>query len=286
MRFRRSPVATPFRQALLRTDIGYYDLKASGELVTSLVRTHLVQRHALPLFPTHEAFQCARWLSCPPLQSRGLQLARAGRHRRPALMRLATSLSLSLAQSGDILLIQGAVGEKMGGALQNFSTFISGLLVGFVRGWKLTLVILACVPVLAVSGAVTASLLTSMSSQETKAYAKAGSVANEIFSTFRTVAAFNGEARAQRAYAGALGDTLRLGIRQKAVSGLGTGAVSVGMYGTFALCLWYATVLIRSGAMSGGTALNVFFAVLMGGSALGQARPPRARTLFRTLLPI
>jgi hypothetical protein len=34
------------------------------------------------------------------------------------------------------------------------------------------------------------------------------------------------------------------------------GAAMAGMYGTFALCLWYATELIRNGKMSGGTALT------------------------------
>jgi ATP-binding cassette subfamily B (MDR/TAP) protein 1 len=77
--------------------------------------------------------------------------------------------------------------------------------------------------VLVVTGATTARLTASMSSKETKAYAAAGTVAQETFSTFRTVAAFNGEARAKASYSAALGDSLRLGIRQKTVTGLGTG---------------------------------------------------------------
>lgn len=48
----------------------------------------------------------------------------------------------SASQAGDIILIQGAVGDKMGAALQNASTFITGLLIGFIKGWQLTLVIL------------------------------------------------------------------------------------------------------------------------------------------------
>lgn len=46
------------------------------------------------------------------------------------------------SKSGDILLIQGAVGTKMGTAVQNGSTFFTGLLIGFIKGWRLTLVIL------------------------------------------------------------------------------------------------------------------------------------------------
>lgn len=41
------------------------------------------------------------------------------------------------------------------------------------------------------------------------------------------------------------------------VAGFLSGPAMAAMYSTFALCLWYATELIRNGKMSGGTALTV-----------------------------
>ena len=119
----------------------------------------------------------------------------------------------------------------------------------------------------------TAYLLTSMSVREQKSYGHAGSVAQEVFSTLRTVAAFNGEERAKAAYSAALADSLRLGVYQKVLSGVGSGMATFVMYSTFAISLWYGTVLIRHGVLNGGTVMTVFFAVLMGGSSLGQSAP-------------
>ena len=45
--------------------------------------------------------------------------------------------------SSDIVLINAAMGEKVGNSLMNGSTFVAGMLVGFIKGWQLTLVILA-----------------------------------------------------------------------------------------------------------------------------------------------
>ena len=60
-------------------------------------------------------------------------------------------LSLHLASvCSDVEKIQSGTGEKIGLFLQYFTTFLLGYLVGFVQGWKLTLVILSIVPLLLV----------------------------------------------------------------------------------------------------------------------------------------
>ena len=40
------------------------------------------------------------------------------------------------------------MGDKFGSAIQFVSTFFTGMAIGFVKGWKLTLVILSLSPVL------------------------------------------------------------------------------------------------------------------------------------------
>lgn len=48
--------------------------------------------------------------------------------------------------SGDTVLVQEALGIKIGSALQFLATFLGGFILGFIQGWKLTLVILAISP--------------------------------------------------------------------------------------------------------------------------------------------
>lgn len=58
----------------------------------------------------------------------------------------------------DVSKINEGIGDKIGLLIQSETTFISGFVVGLVRGWKLTLVILAVSPVLGLSAALWAKV--------------------------------------------------------------------------------------------------------------------------------
>lgn len=120
-------------------------------------------------------------------------------------------------------MISTAIGEKVGSFQQTFSTFIAGLVIGFYYGWRLTLVMLGCVPLLAVAGGFSTKLMASRNAKEAAMYAEASAISHETFSAMRTVAAFGGEERARRSFAAAIADCMRLGIQQKTISGFGLG---------------------------------------------------------------
>jgi ATP-binding cassette subfamily B (MDR/TAP) protein 1 len=102
--------------------------------------------------------------------------------------------------SGDIVVIQNAISDKFGNAIQFFSQFLAGFALGFYQGWLLTLVLLGAVPALAIAGAIMMYFLASLTTQGQKAYAKAGAVALEAVNGIRTVSAFGAEEREARKY--------------------------------------------------------------------------------------
>lgn len=67
--------------------------------------------------------------------------------------------------------------------------------MAFAEEWRLTLLLLAFTPLLAVSGAIFAKLTAAFTSKEQSEYASAGAVAEEVLSSIRTVFAFGGEKR-------------------------------------------------------------------------------------------
>lgn len=58
----------------------------------------------------------------------------------------------------DVSKINEGIGDKVGLLVQSVSTFVAGFVVGLIRGWKLTLVILAISPVLGLSAALWAKV--------------------------------------------------------------------------------------------------------------------------------
>ena len=50
--------------------------------------------------------------------------------------------------------VKGATGIRLGAVIQSVVAMVTALVIAFVYGWKLALVILACVPFIAISGAI------------------------------------------------------------------------------------------------------------------------------------
>ncbi|KIY93806.1 ATP-binding cassette, subfamily B(MDR/TAP), member 1 [Monoraphidium neglectum] len=112
----------------------------------------------------------------------------------------ATTGGLLQGLNEDSLAIQAALSEKVGLCLQHMTTFIAGFVLSFIKGWDVTLVLCACLPFLAATGGLLAKASTGANTRSQKAYTEAGAVVQQGVSQIRTVAAYNGEARAVEQY--------------------------------------------------------------------------------------
>lgn len=175
--------------------------------------------------------------------------------------------------SGDTILIQDAMGEKVGKFIQLFSTFFGGFVIAFARGWLLSLVLLSCIPAIILIGGVMSILLSRMTSRGQVAYAEAGNVVEQIVGAIRTVASFTGEKRAIEKYNKKLRIAYAATVQQGLASGLGLGILLLIMFCTYGLAVWYGAKLIIEKGYNGGQVFNIMLAIMMGGMSLGQTSP-------------
>ncbi|XP_068335797.1 ABC transporter B family member 21-like [Pyrus communis] len=175
--------------------------------------------------------------------------------------------------SGDTVLIQDAMGEKVGKFLQLFSTFIGGFIIAFIKGWLLTLVMLSSIPLLVASGATMSIIISKMATRGQSAYAKAAIVVEQTIGSIRTVASFTGEKQAITNYKKCLADAYKSGLYEGTAAGAGFGMVMLVVFCTYALAVWFGSRMVRNNGYSGGDVLNVIVAVLTGSMSLGQASP-------------
>ncbi|KAI6672601.1 hypothetical protein NL676_000507 [Syzygium grande] len=175
--------------------------------------------------------------------------------------------------SGDTVLIQDAMGEKVGKFMQLVSTFIGGFIIAFTKGWQLTLVMLSIIPPLVVSGALMSLIIGKMASRGQSAYAKAANVVEQTIGSFRTVASFTGEKQAIATYNKFLVDAYKSGVHEGMAAGLGLGTAFFIVFCSYALAIWFGGKMILEKGYTGGQVLNVIVAVLTGSMSLGQASP-------------
>ncbi|RVX03272.1 ABC transporter B family member 13 [Vitis vinifera] len=136
--------------------------------------------------------------------------------------------------SNDAILLQDAIGDKIGHGLRYLSQFFVGFAIGFTSVWQLTLLTVAVVPLMAIAGGAYTVIMTTLSEKGEAAYAEAGKVAEEAISQVRTVYSFVGEDRAVETY---------------------------------------SSKLVRHGDTNGGKAFTTILNVIFSGFALGQAAP-------------
>ncbi|KAL3636599.1 ABC transporter B member 19 [Castilleja foliolosa] len=173
--------------------------------------------------------------------------------------------------STDTLLVQDAISEKVGNFIHYLSTFLAGLVVGFVSAWRLALLSVAVIPGIAFAGGLYAYTLTGLTSKSRQSYASAGIIAEQSIAQVRTVYSYVGENKALSAYSDLIQNTLKLGYKAGMAKGLGLGCTYGIACMSWALVFWYAGVFIRNGQTDGGKAFTAIFSAIVGGMSLGQS---------------
>uniref|UniRef100_A0A3Q2C9A1 ATP-binding cassette, sub-family B (MDR/TAP), member 11a n=1 Tax=Cyprinodon variegatus TaxID=28743 RepID=A0A3Q2C9A1_CYPVA len=189
--------------------------------------------------------------------------------------------------SDDINKINNAIADQVSIFIERVSTFVFGFLVGFIGGWKLTLVVIAVSPLIGIAA------VARLTGRELKAYAKAGAVADEVLSSIRTVAAFGGEEKEAERYDRNLVEAQNWGVKKGSIIGVFQGYLWCIIFLCYALAFWYGSKLvIDTKELTPGSLIQVFFGVLMAAMNLGQASPcleafasgrAAAKTIFETI---
>ncbi|XP_068400037.1 bile salt export pump isoform X2 [Eschrichtius robustus] len=174
--------------------------------------------------------------------------------------------------SDDINKINDAIADQMAIFIQRMTTSICGFLLGFYRGWKLTLVIISVSPLIGIGAAIIGLSVSKFTDHELRAYAKAGAVADEVISSIPTVAAYGGEKKEVERYEKNLVFAQRWGIRKGIVMGFFTGFMWCLIFLCYALAFWYGSRLVLDdGEYTAGTLVQIFLSVIVGALNLGNA---------------
>ncbi|CAD7078234.1 unnamed protein product [Hermetia illucens] len=175
--------------------------------------------------------------------------------------------------------MKDGIGEKLVFFTFLVASFIMSIIFSFFYGWKLTLVVLSCAPLIIFSTAFVAKIQSSLSEKELKAYSSAGSVAEEVLNGIRTVVAFGGEEKELQRYQVKLGPAEKSGVRKGLISGIGGGTMWFLIYCCYALAFWYGVSLIlddrdkEDKLYTPAVLIIVLFGVLVGAQNLGFASP-------------
>ncbi|KAF9685555.1 hypothetical protein SADUNF_Sadunf03G0066700 [Salix dunnii] len=177
------------------------------------------------------------------------------------------------AITSDIIVVQDAISEKVGNFMHYISRFLGGFIIGFVRIWQISLVTLSIVPLIALAGGIYAYVTIGLIAKVRKSYVKASQVAEEVIGNVRTVQAFAGEEKAVGSYIKALRKTYKYGWKAGLAKGLGLGTLHCVLFLSWALLVWYTSIVVHKKIANGGESFTTMLNVVISGLSLGMAAP-------------
>ncbi|KEG14369.1 putative p-glycoprotein [Trypanosoma grayi] len=181
--------------------------------------------------------------------------------------------SLTARMTGDTLVLQNGINDKLAQGIVNLSMGVLGFAFGFVFSWELTLVMLGMMPLIALMGSILGNVMAKMSNASREHFAAAGSLATEVMENVRTVQTFGREEYEVERFRVAVLAAQKAGIKKEVTTSLAAGSTLGVMFITYTIAFFFASYLVQWGRRDVGAVVSCFMSVLLGSLGIGFVSP-------------
>lgn len=170
--------------------------------------------------------------------------------------------------------VNSGISEKLTLTVQGLSTFVTAFIVAFAVQWKLTLITISIVPTIVVVVGVCLGIMTKWENQMLDIYGQAGNLAEEVFSTMRTVHAFWLNPLLSRKFDKLLVDAEVIGMKNSPVWAILFSTEFFCIYSGYGLAFWRGIRMYASGEITQpGQVFTVILAVIVAATAMSTIAP-------------
>ena len=169
--------------------------------------------------------------------------------------------------TADTAIIEQIVGTTVSVALRNIVMGTGGIVYLFTIAPKLTLMLLAGIPVIIVPIVLIGKRLQKLSRASQDRIAAVGAMVGETLGAMKIVQAFGQEAREGDRFAGATEDAFATARKRVRVRAVMTGIIISLVFGSITLVMWQGALDVAAGRLSGGAiAAFVLTGVIVAGA--------------------
>ena len=179
---------------------------------------------------------------------------------------------LSNRISSDLSQIQDAISFNLAEFLRGIFTLIIGLGFIFWISTKLALIMLAVVPLIAVSAVIFGKRIRKMARKAQDQLAESGTIVQETFQGIAVVKAFTGEFYEIGRYVKSIYAVVDTAIKNARYRGAFVSFMIFSVFGAIAFVIWYGANMIQAGQLTiGSLVMFVVFSGFVGGTFAGFA---------------
>ena len=147
--------------------------------------------------------------------------------------------------------------------IQHITTCLTCLILGFLRSWSLTLVILSVVPAIVVLQIISQRMAGPLLAVERAQFGLAATLVERSVSAIATVKAFNAVAHEQTAFLSVTQKLQNTAWRVNRIWAVTSGFNQFIALGMFVQGFWFGAKLVRDGTVEAGHVMGVFWACLI-----------------------
>ncbi|KAI9200780.1 hypothetical protein LWI28_013145 [Acer negundo] len=178
--------------------------------------------------------------------------------------------SLTSTLAADATLVRSTLADRLSTIVQNLSLTVTAFVIAFVLSWRIAAVVIASLPLL-IGASITEQLfLKGFGGDYSRAYSRATAVAGEAIANVRTVAAYGIEDRISIQFASELSQPNKQTLLRGHISGIGYGVSQFFAFCSYALGLWYASVLIKQKNSNFGDIMKAFMVLIITALAIAE----------------
>jgi subfamily B ATP-binding cassette protein MsbA len=171
--------------------------------------------------------------------------------------------------TSDVAVVQNTVSSSLAAAMAQSITLVGGVVLLFVTSVRLSVTVLAVLPVIIVAAAVFGRRLRRVSTEFQDKVAEANAGAEESIAAVRVVKWFSAEEAERRRYATAVRDSYRMALRRARLRAMFTSSVTFVAFSVLAFVVWQGGREVIRGNMTPGDLVAFLIYTLTVAGAIG-----------------
>lgn len=170
----------------------------------------------------------------------------------------------------DMNLVQDGISQKVGLFFTGCAMFVAAIAVGFTRAWKLALIMLSSTVATLIAIGVNGKFMRSNQVSSIEAYARTGTLAEEVLSSTRNVTAYGTQKRLDQKYGQSLVGAAKLDFKGKFFLANTIATLMCILNLNFGLAFWQGNQFFHRGELSVAQILTTIMTLLTAGVAIGR----------------
>ena len=172
--------------------------------------------------------------------------------------------------TSDATVVQNSVSVNLSMGLRNLVMLVGGLTLLVASSPRLTLLMLALVPPVAIGAVVVGRRMSKIAREAQDALARANEVAEEVIAGIRTVRSFSREAAETERYSERVWESFQVSRRRIRLMAAFVGIMTMAAFGSVAAVLWFGGRMVMTGEITVGELTSFILYTLIVAMALSS----------------